>query len=56
MVGKETDIVQIESAIQQQFVTSVPMLMLCKYVRENTDVNLLQVKVDDEAGGSYLYS
>ena len=34
----ETDIVQIESYDTTTVRASVPMLMLCKYVRENTDV------------------
>ena len=36
----ETDIVQIESYDTTTVRASVPMLMLCKYVRENTDVEV----------------
>ena len=52
----ETDIVQIESYDTTTVRASVPMLMLCKYVRENTDVIVIYSgEGSDEASGSYLY-
>ena len=52
----ETDIVQIESYDTTTVRASVPMLMLCKYIREKTDVIVIYSgEGSDEASGSYLY-
>ena len=50
------DIYQIESWDTTTIRASVPMFLLCKYIKENTDVTVIYSgEGSDEASGSYMY-
>lgn len=50
------DIYQIESWDTTTIRASVPMFLLCKYIKENTNVTVIYSgEGSDEASGSYMY-
>ena len=52
----EMDIYQIETYDTTTIRASVPMLLLSKYIKENTDITVIYSgEGSDEASGSYLY-
>ena len=56
LAGIEDDIVQIESYDTTTIRASTPMLLLCKYIKKNTDITVVYSgEGSDEASGSYMY-
>ena len=57
MLGKlEDDIYHIESYDTTTIRASTPMYILCKYIKENTDITVIfSGEGSDEASGSYMY-